>query len=94
MTTLEKMARLAALSRFDSLGPLPGLKIDPAKVDALGRGTKYDLCSSTSTKRKVEGSHGIGDVLRGGLCHSFTGNGRCVSLFKTLYTNACPLDCR
>jgi putative DNA modification/repair radical SAM protein len=94
VTTLEKMARLAALSRFDSLGPLPGLKIDPAKVDALGRGTKYDLCSSTSTKRRVEGSHGIGDVLRGGLCHSFTGNGRCVSLFKTLYTNACPLDCR
>ncbi len=94
MTTLEKMARLAALSRFDSVGPPSGLEIDPAKVDALGRGTKYDLCSSTSTKRKVEGIDGLGDVLRGGLCHSFTGSGRCVSLFKTLYTNACPHECR
>jgi putative DNA modification/repair radical SAM protein len=94
VTTLEKMARLAALSRFDSLGPPSGQKIDPVKVDALGRGTKHDICSSTSTKRKVEGTDGIGDVLSGGLCHSFTGSGRCVSLFKTLYTNACPHDCR
>ncbi len=94
MTTLEKMARLAALSRFDSLGTTSGLEIDPVKVDALGRGTKHDICSSTSTKRKVEGIDGLGDVLRGGLCHSFTGSGRCVSLFKTLYTNACPHDCR
>ena len=94
MTTLEKMAQLAALSRFDSLGPPPSLGIDPVKVVALGRGTKHDICTSTSTKRKVEGTDGIGDVLRGGLCHSFTGSGRCVSLFKTLYTNACPHDCR
>lgn len=94
MTTLEKMARLAALSSFDSLGTPSGLEIDSVKVLALGKGTKYDLCSSTSTKRKVEGTDGLGDVLGGGLCHSFTGSGRCVSLFKTLYTNACPHDCR
>jgi putative DNA modification/repair radical SAM protein len=94
VTTLEKMARLAALSSFDSLGPPSGRRIDPAKVEALGRGTKHDICASTSTKRRVEGTDGIGDVLRGGLCHSFSGSGRCVSLFKTLYTNACPHDCR
>jgi len=94
VTTLEKMARLAALSRFDSLGPFPGRKIDPAKVEVLGRGTKHDICSSTSAKRREEGIYRFGDVLRGGLCHSFTGSGRCVSLFKTLYTNACPHDCR
>ncbi len=94
VTTLEKMARLAALSSFDSLGPFSGGKIDPAKVDALGRGTKHDICSSTSTKRKVEGTDRFGDALFGGVCHSFTGSGRCVSLFKTLYTNACPFDCR
>jgi len=94
VTALEKMAHLAALSSFDSLGPPPGRRIDPAKVDILGRGTKHDVCSSTSTKRRVEGTDGLGDLLRGGLCHSFTGGGRCVSLFKTLYTNACPHDCR
>jgi putative DNA modification/repair radical SAM protein len=94
VTTLEKMARLAALSSFDSLGPPSGRRIDPAKVEALGRGTEHDICASTSTKRRVEGTDGIGDVLRGGLCHSFSGGGRCVSLFKTLYTNACPFDCR
>ncbi|MGC9515368.1 radical SAM protein [Methanocrinis sp.] len=93
MTTLEKMARLAVLSRFDSVGPPSGQKIDPAKVSALGRGTRYDLCTSSSTKRRVEGTNGIGDLMRGGLCHTFTGSGRCVSLFKTLYTNACPYDC-
>jgi putative DNA modification/repair radical SAM protein len=94
VTTLEKMARLASLCSFDSLGPPPWQKIDPAKVEALGRGTKHDICASTSTKRRVEGTDGLGDVLRGGLCHSFSGSGRCVSLFKTLYTNACPHDCR
>jgi len=88
------MAHLAALTSFDSLGPPSWQKIDPAKVEALGRGTKHDICASTSTKRRVEGTDGIGDVLRGGLCHSFNGSGRCVSLFKTLYTNACPHDCR
>ncbi len=84
---------LAALSRFDSLGPPSGQRIDPAKIDALGRGTKYDLCSSTSTRRRAEGTDGLGDLLRGGLCHSFSGSGRCISLFKTLYTNVCPFDC-
>ncbi len=76
------------------MGPPSGQKIDPVKVEALGRGTKYDLCSSTSMKRKVDGIEGLSNVLRGGLCHSFTGSGRCVSLFKTLYTNACPHECR
>jgi len=88
------MTRLAALSRFDSVGASPGFEINPVKVEALGRGTKYDLCSSTSTKRRVDGIDRLGDVMKGGLCHSFTGSGKCVSLFKTLYTNACPHECR
>ncbi|MCR3884643.1 radical SAM protein [Methanotrichaceae archaeon M04Ac] len=91
MTALEKIARLAAASSFDSAGPAPGLAIDPAKVEALGRGTKYDLCTSSAAKRESEG--GLGSALRGGLCHTFTGSGRCVSLFKTLYTNDCSHDC-
>jgi predicted DNA-binding helix-hairpin-helix protein len=90
MTALEKMARLAMESRLDSVGPASGRTIDPAKVDALGRGTKYDLCSSTATRRRSVGGR---DPSTGGICHSFTGSGRCVSLFKTLYTNACPHDC-
>lgn len=91
VTSLEKMARLATESCFDSVGPAPGRAIDLAKVEALGRGTKYDLCTSSAAKR--QGEDALGSALRGGLCHSFTGSGRCVSLFKTLYTNACPHDC-
>ncbi|AET64220.1 radical SAM protein [Methanothrix harundinacea] len=91
MTTLEKMARLAAGSSFDSVGPASGHALDLAKVEALGRGTKYDLCTSSAARRERE--EGLASALRGGLCHSFTGSGRCVSLFKTLYTNACPHDC-
>lgn len=95
MVTLEKIARLAEESRFDSLGQTiydPGA-IDLRKVDVLGQGTKHDVCASTATSRVVEGLERIGNVARAGVCHSFTHDGRCVSLFKTLYTNSCSHQC-
>jgi putative DNA modification/repair radical SAM protein len=98
VTSIEKIAGLARESRFDSLGNTGGYygleDLDLSKVEALGRGTKYDLCCSSSTKRRTKGVDGLGSVLIGGLCHSFTPDGRCVSLFKTLYTNACTQECR
>lgn len=82
------MVHLADGGRFDASD-----RMDYSKVDALGQGTKYDVCASTASNRQVAGTHGIGDVLKGGLCHSFTPDGRCVSLFKTLYTNGCSHQC-
>jgi len=95
MVTLEKIARLAEESRFDSLGRnIYDMKqVDLQKVDALGQGTKHDVCASTATPRVVEGLERIGNVARSGICHSFTHDGRCVSLFKTLYTNSCSHQC-
>lgn len=88
MTNIEKAGRLAEGGRFDASD-----RLDHSKVNALGQGTKYDVCASTATKRSVSGAAGIGDVARSGLCHSFTPDGRCVSLFKTLYTNSCSHQC-
>jgi putative DNA modification/repair radical SAM protein len=88
VTAIEKISNLADGGRFDASD-----RMDYSKVDALGQGTKYDVCASTASSRQVSGAQGIGDVLKGGLCHSFTPDGRCVSLFKTLYTNACGHQC-
>lgn len=82
MVTLEKIARLAQESRFDSLGP--AVDVDPEKLSSLGKGTRYDVCASTHSPRSPN---------LPGICHSFSHDGRCVSLFKTLYTNYCSHQC-
>jgi len=64
------------------------------KVRILGDAGKYDTCASSASSRKVKTNDRIGNAAAGGICHSFTTNGRCVSLFKTLYSNACIYDCK
>lgn len=64
------------------------------KVRVLSEAGKWDTCSSTASPRKVTGGDRIGNAALGGICHSFTEDGRCVSLFKTLMTNDCGFDCR
>ncbi len=97
MANLDKITRLAMECGFDKTAP--GMydlnDIDLNKVKVLGEGTKHDTCASTASKRKVTPSAGtIGFVEQAGVCHAFTPDGRCVSLFKTLYTNACQHDCQ
>jgi predicted DNA-binding helix-hairpin-helix protein len=82
MVSLEKIAHLALESKFDSLGPAPS--VDPKKLAALGEGTCHDVCASTYSPRMAP---------LPGICHAFTHDGRCVSLFKTLYTNHCSHEC-
>jgi len=82
MVTLEKIAHLAQESRFDSLGP--AFSVDPEKLGALGEGTRHDVCASTFSPRSSA---------LPGICHAFSHDGRCVSLFKTLYTNYCSHQC-
>ena len=63
------------------------------KLKILADAAKYDVsCASSGTSRSnVKG--GIGTAAGWGICHSFTPDGRCISLFKILLTNHCVYDC-
>lgn len=63
------------------------------KLKILADAAKYDVsCASSGTSRNaVKG--GIGTAAGWGICHSFTADGRCISLFKILLTNHCIYDC-
>ena len=63
------------------------------KLRILGDAAKYDAaCTSSGTDRK--GSRGsMGSAHASGICHSFAGDGRCISLLKVLLSNACAYDC-
>jgi putative DNA modification/repair radical SAM protein len=62
------------------------------KLKILADAAKYDVsCSSSGSKRKNTG--GIGDASHSGICHTYTEDGRCVSLLKILLTNHCIYDC-
>ncbi len=63
------------------------------KLNILADAAKYDVsCASSGSRRKNE-TKGIGNGVACGICHSFTDDGRCVSLFKILMTNNCIYDC-
>lgn len=62
------------------------------KMSVLADSAKYDVsCSSSGSNRKNSG--GIGNGAVSGICHSWSEDGRCISLLKTLYTNNCVYDC-
>ncbi len=64
------------------------------KLEILADAAKYDAsCASSGAKRKrLPG--GLGHNTGSGICHSYTPDGRCVSLLKILLTNHCIYDCR
>ncbi|MDQ3290688.1 MAG: putative DNA modification/repair radical SAM protein [Bacteroidota bacterium] len=63
------------------------------KLKILADAAKYDVsCSSSGGKRKNH-NKGIGNAEGMGICHSYTEDGRCVSLLKILLTNYCIFDC-
>lgn len=62
------------------------------KLKILADGAKYDVsCSSSGSSRS--NSNGVGSAASCGICHSWTSDGRCVSLLKILMTNRCIYDC-
>ncbi len=66
--------------------------ISKEKLKILVDSAKFDVsCSSSGSNRKNNG--GIGNASMGGICHSFTEDGRCVSLLKILMTNVCEYNC-
>lgn len=64
------------------------------KLEILSDAAKYDVsCTSSGVDRK--GTPGaLGNAVKAGLCHSFSADGRCVSLLKILFTNQCIYDCK
>lgn len=63
------------------------------RLKILAGAAKYDVsCASSGSKRANNGT-GFGNTTYGGICHSFTEDGRCVSLLKVMLTNHCINDC-
>lgn len=62
------------------------------KIKILSDAAKYDVsCSSSGSNRKNKG--GLGNAIQSGICHSWSEDGRCISLLKILFTNHCIYDC-
>ncbi len=63
------------------------------KLSILADAAKYDVSCASSGGTRKNTNGGLGDSHRSGICHSYTEDGRCVSLLKILLTNHCIFDC-
>ncbi len=64
------------------------------KLLILSDAAKYDVaCTSSGVERRGNGRD-MGNCVAAGICHSFSGDGRCISLLKILMTNECVYDCK
>lgn len=64
------------------------------KLNILSDAAKYDVaCTSSGVDRQNDGT-GMGNCAKAGICHSFSADGRCISLLKILFTNECIYDCK
>ena len=64
------------------------------KLNILTDAAKYDVaCTSSGVDRRGDGT-GMGNCSRSGICHSFSADGRCISLLTILFTNECIYDCK
>ncbi len=63
------------------------------KLEILADAAKYDVaCTSSGSSRKRQAGS-LGNAVACGICHSFSSDGRCISLLKVLQSNACAYDC-
>ena len=64
------------------------------KLSILSDAAKYDVaCTSSGIDRKGNGRD-MGNCVAAGICHSFSADGRCISLLKILMSNECAYDCK
>lgn len=64
------------------------------KLEILSDSAKYDVaCTSSGVERRGNGVD-MGNCVNAGICHSFSSDGRCISLLKILHTNECVYDCK
>jgi predicted DNA-binding helix-hairpin-helix protein len=64
------------------------------KLAVLADAAKYDASCASSGSRRAGNGKGVGSTEKIGICHSYTPDGRCVSLLKILLTNYCIYDCQ
>ncbi|MEM1450729.1 MAG: putative DNA modification/repair radical SAM protein [Planctomycetota bacterium] len=64
------------------------------KLRILADAAKYDASCASSGAKRSNGGKGLGNATGSGICHSYTPDGRCVSLLKILLTNSCIYDCK
>ena len=64
------------------------------KLEILADAAKYDASCASSGSKRAAAPGGIGNAEGMGICHSYTPDGRCVSLLKILLTNFCIFDCQ
>ena len=64
------------------------------KLTILADAAKYDAACTSSGVNRSARRDGIGSAAAAGICHSFSADGRCISLLKVLLSNACAYDCR
>ncbi len=67
--------------------------IDAERLKILTESAKYDVSCSSSGSRRTNVKGGTGNASPAGICHSFTPDGRCVSLLKILLSNRCVYNC-
>jgi putative DNA modification/repair radical SAM protein len=63
------------------------------KLEILADAAKYDVSCSSSGSKRSNKTKGLGNTTGTGICHTYTEDGRCVSLLKILLTNYCIFDC-
>ena len=64
------------------------------KLSILADAAKYDASCASSGSKKTRAGKGLGSTEGNGICHSYTPDGRCISLLKILLTNSCVFDCK
>ena len=68
--------------------------MDAQTLKILTESAKYDVSCSSSGSDRSNKAGGIGNAAFSGICHSFTSDGRCISLMKLLMSNRCVFDCQ
>ena len=64
------------------------------KLQLLSDAAKYDVACTSSGVDRRGSKDGMGNSIAAGICHSFSTDGRCISLLKVLMTNYCVYDCK
>lgn len=63
------------------------------RINILAESARYDVSCSSSGSSRANRPGGVGNAAVSGICHTWTADGRCVSLLKILLTNVCIYDC-
>ena len=64
-----------------------------AKLALLADAAKYDVACTSSGIHRDARMGALGNATAAGICHSFSADGRCITLLKVLFTNVCVFDC-